>query len=196
GGGAQSTNFSKRQSNSFWGSSHRPVCVWELCRMVLRFAVNHPKRSDGSRAPIGPEPGSPAPMDFHALRWSIRVSAPTSGAKLPNLSGWIWNFMSRNFFRWQYRMTPILKNSPRSTLGTIRMIAYLKVCLSCIFGFFYQKVHHGQFGRDELDIGRPDLLRAHGIGLVLQPLFGHGRYDFHDLFPIEGPENLLGRLGQ
>src|SRR5690606_10046985 len=146
----QRTNFSKRQSNSFWGSSHRPVWVWELWRMVLRFAVSHPKRSETSELPMGPEAGSPAAIDFQPLRWSISGPISTPGARLANLPGSTWNFMSRNFFRRQYRMTPILKNSPRSTLGTMRMVAYLKVCLSCIFGFFYQKVHHGQFGGDKL----------------------------------------------
>ena len=104
--------------------------------MVLLEAANQRNRSAKSNFPIAPPEDSPLQINFHAFKYSFNASIFISEEKQLNLFGLIWYLTSRNFFRFEKRMTPTLKNSSRSTLGTILIMAYSYLTLSCIFNLF------------------------------------------------------------
>ena len=104
--------------------------------------------------------------------------------------------MARYFLRLQKTITPAFRNSPRSTLGTMRMTAYSKTCFSGIFGFFYVGREIADFGIEQCDINFALLCRCEFEAGICQPIVGDGAYNCLQQFGGELGLDFGGSLGQ
>ena len=130
------TICSKIFKSSSWAFVQKPGCTLEHCTTVLRVAVSHLNLEGKSKSEIVEPVFLPSQIAIKASRFFSSSSMSKSGFKAIILFLSIKNIPFRKRCGLQYKITPTLINSSRSTLGTTLIIAYSNKCCSCIFNGF------------------------------------------------------------
>ena len=132
------TNCWCNRSRVASASSQNPGCTLEVWTTVLLVAVNHRKREARSSEAIGPPALSPLQIRSILWRCSSTSWQSRSPHKALNRSLLTVNLDESYFRSLQYKITPTFRNSSRSTLGTMRMMAYSNKYFPGMLCFFYK----------------------------------------------------------
>src|SRR5579872_1562020 len=127
-------NFSKVSV----GSSQRPGCTLEVCTTVLRVAVSHRKREGISSCAMAPPSLLPRHIWANECRCDFNSAISILLENEQSLSSSTAHIHCKNFSLGQYKITPTLRNSSRSTCGITRMTAYSNKLFADMLCFVYK----------------------------------------------------------